>query len=68
MVGNLSWRVDDAGLKRVFQQFGHITEAVVVKDGDGKVKTFFVIVQERFRLCMTLSLVLFHCSHAVLAL
>lgn len=42
LVANLSWRVDDSGLQRVFQQFGHITEAFVVKDADGKVTRIFL--------------------------
>ena len=31
-VGNLPWSVDQAGLKKLFESFGEITEAVVISD------------------------------------
>ena len=31
-VGNLPWSVDQAGLKKMFDEFGEITEAVVISD------------------------------------
>jgi len=31
-VGGLSWDTDDSGLRRAFERFGDIEEAVVIKD------------------------------------
>ena len=31
-VGNLSWGVDSDGLKKLFESFGEITEAIVITD------------------------------------
>lgn len=31
-VGNLPWSIDQAGLKKLFEEFGEITETVVISD------------------------------------
>ncbi len=33
-VGGLAWATDDEGLRAAFEQYGEITEAVVIKDRD----------------------------------
>ena len=46
-VGGLAWATDDAGLRAAFEQFGEVTEAIVIRDREtGRSRGFgFVTIE-----------------------